>query len=175
MKLAAMLLLAFTLAGCVGIQDTYAPPEQRKPLSVEDPSPLKAFIKMNEPWAPDHFIRDIGRDLQSGTWRWTQQRPTMMFTIPTTKGQEFSSDFTIAELTFKETGPVTISILINDHLLDKTTYTNSGNQHFEKAVPEAWLHLKTENVVVMETDKIWTAPQDKATFGFILTNAGFIP
>ncbi len=175
MKLAAALLLALAMAACVGIQDTYAPPDQRKPLSVEDPSPLKAFIRMNEPWAPSHFIRDISQELQGGTWRWTQQRPTMMFLVKSTKGQKFSSDFTIADLTFQQTGPVTISVTINDHLLDKATYSKSGYQHFEKPVPEAWLHAKAENVVVMEIDKLWVAPADKATFGFILTTAGFVP
>ena len=175
MKLAATLLLAFATTACVGIQDTYAPPDQRRPLSVEDPSPLKAFIKMNEPSAPSHFIRDIGAELQGGTWRWTQQRPTMMFLVKSTKRQKFCSDFTIADLTFQQTGPVTISVTINDHLLDKVTYAKSGYQHFEKDVPEAWLHAKAENVVVMEIDKLWVAPADKATFGFILTTAGFVP
>ncbi len=175
MKLAATLLLAMTFTACVGIQDTYAPPDQRKPLSVEDPSPLKAFIKMNEPSASSHFIRDIGAELQGSTWRWTQQRPTMMFLVKSTKGQKFSSDFTIAELTFQQTGPVTISVNINGHPLDKITYSKSGYQHFEKAVPEAWLHAKAENIVVMEIDKLWVAPADKATFGFILTTAGFLP
>jgi hypothetical protein len=175
MKLAVPLVLALTTAACVGIQDTYAPPDQRKPLSVEDASTLKAFIKMNEPSAPIHFVRDIGQDLQSGTWRWTQQRPTLMFSIPTTKDQKFSSDFVIAETTFQKTGPVTISITINDHLLDKTTYAKSGQQHFEKAVPELWLRMKPENIVTMEIDKLFISPSDKAPFGFILTNAGFIP
>jgi hypothetical protein len=175
MKLAATLVLALTTTACVGIQDTYAPPDQRKPLSVEDPSPLKAFIKMNEPSASSHFVRDISQDLQSGTWRWTQQRPTLIFMLRSTKGQKFSSDFTIADLTLQQTGPVTITITINDHVLDKTTYTQSGDQHFEKPVPEAWLRAKTENIVIMEIDKLWLAPLDKATFGFILTTAGFIP
>ncbi len=174
MKMLAAVLLALMTTACVGIPDTYAPPEQRKPLSVEDPSPLKAFIKMNEPAAPSHFIRDIGSELQGATWRWTQQRPTMMFLVKSTKGQKFSSDFTIAELTFQQTGPVTISVTINGHLLEKVTYSKSGYQHIEKDVPEAWLHAKAENVVVMEIDKLWVAPADKATFGFILTTAGFI-
>jgi len=175
MKRLSLLLPALAMVGCVGIQEAYAPPEQRKPLSVEDPSPLKAFIHMNDPWAPSHFIRDIGQELQGGTWRWTQQRPTMMFLVNSTKGQKFSSDFTIAELTLQQTGPVTISVTINDHLLDKATYAKSGYQHIEKEVPEAWLHAKAENIVVMEIDKLWVAPADKATFGFILTTAGFIP
>src|SRR3954466_15610220 len=110
MKLAAMLGLAVLLAGCVGIPDTYAPPDQRRPLSVEDPSPLKPYIKMNDPWATSHFVRDIGQDLQGGTWRWTGQHPTMMFLLPAVTGRKFVSDFTIAELTFEQTGPVTISV-----------------------------------------------------------------
>jgi hypothetical protein len=174
MKLAAALALALFTTACVGIQDTYAPPEQRKPLSVEEPIPLKAFIKMNDPGAPTQFVKDIGQELQGGTWRWTQQHPTMIFSVPATKGIKFSTDFTIAEITFAQTGPITMSVTINGHLLDKTTYTNFGPQHLQKPVPESWLHAKSENTVAMEVDKLWVAPNDKATFGVILTNAGFI-
>ena len=175
MKLAALLSLAIASCGCVGIQETYAPPEQRKPFRVEDGTPLKAFVKMNEPGAAIYFVRDIGADLQGGTWRWTQQRPTLMFNVPKVEGQKFKADFTIAGVTFEHTGPVTIAISINDHLLDKTTYKAPGDQHFEKAVTASWLHSARENIVVMEIDKLWVAPADKATFGFILTSAGFLP
>jgi len=171
MRIAAVLLFAVMMCACVGIQDTYAPPEQRKPLNVEDPSPLKPYIKMNEGGARDHFVRDIGKELQGGTWRWTQLRPTMMFVLPSTKGQKFSAEFAIAEITFKDTGPVTMTISVNGHELDKTTYSQFGAQHFEKPVPEAWLRAKAENLVVMEIDKLWVAPADKVTFGFILTAA----
>jgi hypothetical protein len=175
MKLAAMLVVTMAATGCVGIQDSYAPPDQRKPLSVEDPPSVKAFLKMNDPNAAAQFVKDIGKDLQGDTWRWTQLRPTMIFAVPSTQGQKFSSDFAIAELTFEQTGPVTITVTINDHVLDKTTYATPGYKHIEKPVPEAWLHAKADNVVVMEIDKLWVAPTDKKTFGFILTNAGFIP
>jgi hypothetical protein len=179
MKLATVLLFALCIfalctTGCVGIQDTYAPPDQRKPLNVEDPTPLKAFIKMNDSFASSHFIKDIGEDLQGGTWRWTQQHPTMMFIVPSTKGVKFVSDFAIPDLTFAQTGPVTITVTINGQVLDSTTYDKPGYQRIEKAVRESLLHAKTENIVTMDIDKLWVAPTDKATFGFILTNAGFI-
>lgn len=171
---ATLLLVTIASTGCVGIQDTYAPPEQRKPLNVEDPSPLKPFVDMNDAGAPAQFIRDISPALEGGTWRWTQQRPTLMFSIPTGKGWKFAADFTISDLTFAQTGPVTMTITVNGQKLDETLYDKPGYKHFEKPVREDWLRAKAENIVTMEVDKVWVAPTDKATLGFVLTRCGFI-
>jgi hypothetical protein len=172
--MALSLCLCLTLAACVGIQDAYAPPEQRKPLSVEDPSTIKPFIRMNSPDAPAQFIRDIDSRLNGGTWRWTKQNPTLMFVVQSAKNQKFSMEFTVPEITMKDTGPVTISVSINDHLLDKTTYKTPGFRHLEKPVPPDWLHPQTENIVAMQIDKMWIAGEDKIPFGFILTAIGFV-
>ncbi len=167
-------LLALLVCGCVNIPDVYAPPQQRKPLSVEDSSPLKSFINMNEVAAPVHFVRDIAPAVEGGSWRWARKSPTLMFSVPSTKHMKFSADFTISGHTLKETGPVTMTITINGHELDKTTYSTEGDRHFEKPVPEDWLRTKAENVVTMEVDKVYVAPSDKVVLGFVLTRAGFI-
>lgn len=44
-------------------------------------------------------------------------------------------DFTIAEATLKDTGPVTLTFFVNDRQLDKQTFRTEGARHFEKPVP----------------------------------------
>jgi len=82
-------------------------------------------------------------------------------------------DFSIAESTLKDTGPVTISILVNDNPLDTLHYDTPGQRHFQKPVPESFLRAKTVNHVTMEIDKPWVSKDDGAVLGYILTRAGF--
>ena len=127
---------------------------------------------MNDPDATAYFIRDISPTLEGGTWRWVIRRPEMRIYLDSTARLKFTADFTISETTFSHTGPVTVSFVINDHLLDKTRYASPGPQHFEKPVPESFLKPRWVNFVVMEPDKTWVSPEG-VTFGFILTRAGF--
>lgn len=172
-SLAAVVLLAVLQLGCVSQPETYAPPTQRKPLSVGDPSPLKAFVNMNDSDASVHFVRDISPTVE-GVWRWARQKPTLLLSVPTATGWKFAADVTISDLTFKDTGPVNITVTINGHELTKAHFDKPGPGHIEKPVPPEWLRPKAENVVSLEIDKVWIAPEDKAVLGFVLTSAGFI-
>lgn len=170
---AALLALATLTAACVKIDDTYAPPVQRRPVSGPDTSRLKHFIAMNDPAAEDHFLRDIG-PLEAGAWRWTRQNPTLRFVLPTTKGLKFSMEFSIHDDTLRTTGPVTITYTVNGHLLDRVRYDKSGGHRFEKAVPAEWLGDGEDVVVKAALDKIYTAPADGAQLGVTLARAGFV-
>jgi len=161
------------LAGCANIPDTYAPPVQRQPLTAPEPSPIGAFVKMSDANAEAHFVRDISRSLEGETWRWTGQRPELMFRLPSTGHLLFTADFSVPEVTFRQRGPVTISIYINNHLLDRSRYEKGGAFHLEKLVPSGWLRTDMNNFVRMEIDRLWVSPDDGARLGFILTSAGF--
>lgn len=171
MKAAATLLLVL-LCGCTKIPDSYAPPVQRHPVSGPDTSRLKHFIAMNDPAAEDHFLADIG-PLESGSWRWTCQNPTLRFVIPDPKGLKFSVDFSLSSDTMKETGPITITYFVNGRKLDTVRYEQPGGQHFEKAVPVDWLAGSEDVVVKLALDKVYTAPADGAKLGVTLVRAGF--
>ena len=82
-------------------------------------------------------------------------------------------DFSIAETTLRETGPVTVSVLINGHLFDTLRYTDAGVKHFDKPVPPNFLRARSVNFAALEIDKVWVSKTDGAVLGFILTRAGF--
>jgi hypothetical protein len=162
------------LVGCADIPDSYAPPIQRKPVNGPGSLPLGSFITMGDPNADAHIVRDISRPEEATSWRWTHQKPALRFFLDTTENQKFVMDFTISDVTFKQTGPVTITFLINDKLLDTIRYDRPGSKHFEKQVPAEWLQTGTPVTVAAEVDKSYIAPEDGAKLGFILTSAGFI-
>ncbi|MBK5293518.1 MAG: hypothetical protein JJE04_17815 [Acidobacteriia bacterium] len=159
--------------GCVSIPDSYAPPMQRHGIAGPDNRGLKHFIAMNDPAAPVHFLRDIGPTLENGLWRWTGQKPTLKFFLPSVAHLTLQVDFSIHDVILQQTGPITISYFINGHPLDKATYAKGGEQHFEKAVEESWLLKGSINVVSAELDKIYVAPDDGAKLGLTLIRAGF--
>jgi len=166
--------LLVSLSGCVTIPDSYAPPIQRKPLDIIEPSGAKFFLRMGEAITSNNIVGDISESIESGSWRWTKRKPTMRFQLKHTDKQKFKADLSIAGLTFKETGPVTITFVVNEHELAKVTYDKAGHQPFEKDVPAEWLHAVGDNIVSMEIDKMWTSPSDGAQLGYILASAGFL-
>ena len=107
-----ILLPLCLLAGCANIPDSYAPPIQRKPLTGAEPSPIGTFVNLGEPSADAYIVRDITGYVESSGWRWTRKRPELRFFLDSIDHLKFKADFSIADATLKDTGPVTISIFI---------------------------------------------------------------
>lgn len=170
-----ILLLLCLLVGCANVPDFYAPPVQRKPLTGADPSPVGRFVNMVESNADSYVVRDVNRGAANDPWRWTRKRPELRFYLDTIDRLEFKADYSIAEATFKDTGPVAISVFINGNLLETVPYTTPGEKRFSKPVPEKFLHPKALNFAALEIDKVWTSATDGAQLGFILIRAGFTP
>src|SRR5260370_25471785 len=89
----------------------------------------------------DAYIVGEGNDgLEAGSSRWTRKRPSLRFFLDTVDHLRFQADFSIAESTFRDTGPVTVSILINGNLLDVVQCPAATGRHLEKEVPPKFLH-----------------------------------
>jgi hypothetical protein len=84
----------------------------------------------------------------------------------------YTLDFSIADSTFKDTGPVTLTFFVNDRIIGTRRYTLPGTYHFEQPVPPNWVEAGKEATLAAEIDKVWVAPQDGAKLGFILSRIG---
>lgn len=169
----AIVAAALALAGCSGLPDTYAPPMQRQPLQVSENSYLGAYAAMNNTSADAYIVKDISTTAEGGSWRWTFRRPELQFFLPSDAPMKFVMEFAIAGQTFARTGPVTLSVFINDKLLGHFRYDKPGSYRLEKPVPAGLLKADSLNNVAIEPDKVWVSPADGAVLGFILTGAGF--
>ncbi|HUS06555.1 MAG TPA: hypothetical protein VMZ52_09680 [Bryobacteraceae bacterium] len=164
---------ALLLAGCGGPAVWYAIPEQR-PSPAADVAPLpKAFLQMADENAPAQFVRDI-RTQGGATWRWTGKEPALRLSTPGTHPWKFVADLGISDVTFQQTGPVTIRVTVNGRLLDVFHFDTPGSRHIEKAVPAGWLSATSDNILTLAIDKEWVSPDDGARLGFTLQSAGFI-
>jgi hypothetical protein len=150
--------------------EPYAPPVQRQPFEKFRPYRITRIVNMSDPDAPAHFVQDIlGGE---GSWHWTLQKPTVKVHMRASENLTYTIDYSIADATLKDTGPVTISFYVNDHLLDQKRHDAAGQFHFEKAVPPDWVKTEGDTLVAAAIDKVWVSKGDGAHLGFILTRIG---
>lgn len=162
------------LTGCANIPDAYAPPAQRKVLDEAEPGVIGHFVEMTDPAAEAYIVGDMNEGLEGGSGRSTRKRPQLRFFLGSIERLHFKLDFSIAESTFRDTGPVTITVFINDNLLDKIECPSAGEKHFQRPVPAKFLRPKSINYAALEIDKVWWHKTTGETRGFILTRAGFV-
>jgi hypothetical protein len=84
----------------------------------------------------------------------------------------YTIDFTLTELTLRSTGPLTVSFLVNDRVLDRARYDHDGAQHFEKPIPAGWVTAGQDITVGADVDKTWISPDGGPKLGIILTRIG---
>jgi len=168
--------LAFLLlAGCVRAPESYPPPIQRKPLlpDVEESAP-GMLVNMSDANAGAHFVRDISPGLEGGRWRWTNQRPELKFFLESTKGLNLVWDFSVAEVTFRETGPVTVSFFVNGQPVGRVPCPKPGDYTFEQPVRQGLLRANEDNTIAAQADKLFVSRTDGVKLGFTMTRAGFL-
>jgi hypothetical protein len=162
---------AVMMTGCRSA--TFAVPVQRQPLEDYRPYGATRVVRMIDSDAEVHFVRDItGGPVSAAPWRWTGKKPTIRVHPSVNQGLEYVAEFGVPEVTFKDTGPVTLSFYIGEHLLDRVRYEEPGSKEFRKAVPAEWIAPGRELLLSAEIDKVWISKDDGATLGFLLSSLG---
>lgn len=163
---------ALGLTGCQNLPPPYPPPAQFVPFETFRPYRVARTVNVAEPGAAAHFVSGILPP--AGGWSWTNKRPTVKVKTNGTENVHYMIDFSIADVTLKATGPVTVTFLVNDHLLGTQLYDKSGQRHWEKAIPSAWLQPNSETLIGAEVDKVWVSPNDGVELGMILSSIGLV-
>jgi hypothetical protein len=171
MVCAAVLANLLTSGACQNMPGPFAPPVQRQPLEDFRPYRMSAIVNMSDEDAKTHFVQDI-TSLETATWRWTGKRPTVRVRMRSAENLRYTIDFAIAETTLLATGPVTVSFLVNDRVLDRARYNRAGSQHFEKPVPAGWVTAGQDITVGAEVDKLWISPENGTKLGMVLVRIG---
>lgn len=102
---------------------------------------------------------------------WTLDNPELRFKIASTANRELALRFVIVGETLKKTGPLKVEFFVNNHLLDRATYSDDGERTYRHPIPPAWLTTEDFNVVRMHILNPYVAPRDGAKLGVLLKSA----
>ncbi len=163
--------LASWLMSCGSRPGSYPIPEQRSLDLGSDPAGVVAFINMADPVADDYIVRDVSHD--AGVYRWAFQHPEMRFRVRQTSHLRFTASLGIPEVTFKVTGPVTISYAIDGRRLGLLRCDHFGKYEVSEPIPDGWVQPDQYIHVTFEADRKWVSPDDGAQLSFLLFSAGF--
>lgn len=156
---------------CQNIPGPLATPVQRQPLENFRPYRISAIVDMSDEGAPAHFVQDLASNATSA-WRQTGKRPTLKIRMRSAENLRYTIDFAVDGVMLRNTGPLTVSFLVNDQVLDRVRYDREGAQHFEKAVPAGWVTAGQETTVGAEIDKPWVPPEGGPQLGILLMRIG---
>ena len=165
--------VCLALAACVTEPEVYAPPAQRKPFA-EILTRSQPLLDMSDPAVEQHFVQDIARGPQATPWRWTGKRPTVRIALRSTANYRYHMEFAVADPTFKDTGPVTITYFVNDTPIESVRYDSPGKKTYDKPIPMHLLKPMADNVLAAEIDKTWSGGKNGPPLGIILVNIGLV-
>ena len=172
MRRLALCIALVLSAACQREPLWYPIPRQHTPPPGKDPDLLGQYMLAGDTVSDVYVVQGLG-DPQTG-WRWSGERIEMRFRLRNPNPKTFQMRFDVNQVTFKDTGPITITFVINGHVLDKVRYDQPGDKEFKKPVPTEWLDYEAENTFVAEIDKPWASPTDGVKLGIIFKEAGFL-
>lgn len=132
------------------------------------------MVEMSSPGDSWHIVKDVQSLAVADHSRWTDQQPTVRILAVATDGLRLSVDFSLWPVAMQQTGPVDLSFVVNDRLIERVRYDTPGQKHFETLIPPDCVATDVESSVSVSIDKLYTAPLDGKKFGFILSRIGFV-
>jgi hypothetical protein len=140
------------------------------PVCAADVMANLDHVENSTPGNERGMIRDF-MAVPPGRWRWTYEHPALLMAAPKRSNTKFSMDFVIHSATFKETGPIRLSVFINGQKIGEKLYTSAENQNFSATVPEA--ALRDDGIALVETrlDKYYKSPEDGQKMGYLFLRA----
>jgi hypothetical protein len=165
--------LCFLLcAGCSSLPDGFPPPPQRPPVESPPGLSLGYFVSMGDPESDRYIVQGFA-SRSEGAWRWAYEHPVLRFWGPDLEHVHFFMDFAIPERTFRETGPVTLTLSLNGEVFDHLRCAEPGQHSYSHEAPAGLLLKNALNLVSIQPDKFWVSRDDGTKHGFILVRAGF--
>ena len=165
-------LAALLCAGCSRLPESFPPPTQRAALTVPPATGIGYFVDMRDPNSSAYVVQGIA-DRTEVPWRWVYEHPVLRFLAPEVGRLRFMLDFSLPERTFRETGPVTLTFLINGKFFDRARFEAPGQLHYSHPVAPEFLNRHGENRVAIDPEPVWVSKADGGKLGFIISRAGF--
>ena len=129
---------------------------------------------MADPRAEAFLVSGVGA-LEGRQWRWTTDDAHLRFHVLQAKGMDALLEFSITDITFAQTGPLRLEVLVNRQPLGKQVFPSPGEKMLRLPVPASMLKQDADNDLELQVENPWIAPADHAKLGVLLRAAGFVP
>lgn len=136
-----------------------------------DPGVPRGMVRMDDPDADAFLVRDISPE--HGETRWAFLHPELRLIVADARNLKFAVEFAIPAVTFRVTGPVTVSFAVNGRQLATMRCDHAGDYRLQRAVPEGLVEARKAIRVNFEANPRWVSPEDGAQLSFLLRSAGF--
>ncbi|MEO8597349.1 MAG: hypothetical protein ABI759_28785 [Candidatus Solibacter sp.] len=167
-----LVIAALLTVSCGRQPGVYAAPPQRSTDLGTDPDGTLAFVKMDDPQAPEYLVRDISPE--AGFRRWAFVYPELRFRVNDASHLTFTAEFAVPAVTFKTTGPVNVTYAVNGTILGTLRCVRAGDYEIHQPVPAGLVEAGKFIRVTFEATPRWVSPDDGAQLSFLLRSAGFI-
>jgi len=167
-----VVIAAISADACGRRPPTFGMPAQRSTDLGPDPGELRSVVRMDDPDADGFLVRDISPE--HGLRRWAFSHPELRLSVADARHLKFAAEFAIPEVTYKVTGPVTVSAAVNGKRLGQIRCDHPGDYRLEEAVPEGLVEARKPISITFEANPRWISPEDGAQLSFLLRSVGFI-
>ncbi len=149
-------------------------PPQVTPVEAADPHSRACLFPMSDPALASHIVRDIPSDPALGRIRWTGPQPTLHCTLPDDGPWLAVFDFDVHGVTFRQTGPITLTFSVDGREIGKMRCDAPGPRRFRAPLPPELSRAGAELTLQATIDKPFIAEGDGAKLGVLISAAGFI-
>jgi hypothetical protein len=111
--------------------------------------------------------------IEDGAWRWVAREAVVMLRPPASLPAPFEVRFTLAKGHVALTGPVTLTVLINDQPLVEQTYAKDGSYTLERMVMAGAIASSPVKVALRFDKARPPAPPDVRELAAIMVGVGF--
>ncbi|MDX2151746.1 MAG: hypothetical protein SFV54_13490 [Bryobacteraceae bacterium] len=163
----ALLLATITVVGCNQNAATSSVPRQWV-YHPESLVMLRQVLSFDQPGSTRFVISGVHDGDPGSAQRWTDRRAVLRFWPTQSKDLKLRARFLLPDVTLRDTGPVVVTLAVNQRTLFRRRYTEAGSYDVVAPVPRGAVSVDRPLIVELAVEPPWISPSDQTTLGVLL-------
>jgi hypothetical protein len=140
-----------------------------------DPQPEVRLLTMNSLDAKLGVLEGVDSAGSGEELKWTADRARFQFRLASLRDSDLYLRFSVPDVTFRQTGPVRISIDVNGKMFDSFVRAAPGDGEYRRPADDIASQPFDPLIVAIRIDPPYVAKDDNAKLGILLNEIGFVP
>jgi hypothetical protein len=168
--LAVILAAAIVLSNCKERPEYVRLPPQYQSSFHNDFLPNLPLLTMGTNITEENAIEGVYGT--NNDWPWSNDHPSFVCFLKGPGPWQFALHFATVKTTLRDTGPVTITVWINDMPFSKFVVSEATVAEYTRNVP-AEMAISGAVRVALTIQPFWTSPKDGQRLGILIRSIGF--